>query len=44
MTKKGYAGRIGNAGTQVVKAPLQHTEPKKGVVRKGGDLRTEGQR
>ena len=38
--KSGYAGRIKNGGTQVVKAPQQHTDPKKGTVKVGSDLRT----
>lgn len=36
----GYAGKIKNAGTQVVKAPSQKTDAKKSTVKKGGDLRT----
>jgi len=36
----GYAGRIQNAGTQVVKAPMQNIPPKKGAVHTGKqDLR-----
>lgn len=38
--KSGYAGKIKNGGTQVVKAPTQHSDPKKGTVKKGSDLRT----
>lgn len=38
--KSGYIGRIKNTGTQIVKAPNQHTEGKKGKVRTGSDLRT----
>lgn len=38
--KSGYIGRIKNGGTQVVKAPVQHTDGKKGVVKTGSDLRT----
>ena len=38
--KSGYAGRIKNGGTQVVKAPQQHTDPKKGTVKTGNALRT----
>ncbi len=38
--KSGYAGKIKNGGTQVVKAPTQQTDPKKGTVQKGSDLRT----
>lgn len=38
--EKGYIGKIGNTGTQVVKAPHQ-IAPKKGkkVVKTGTDLR-----
>ena len=39
MEKSGYAGRIKNSGTQVIKAPHQSTDAKKGTVKKGGDLR-----
>lgn len=39
-SKSGYAGKIKNGGTQNVKAPSQHTDPKKGTVQKGSDLRT----
>lgn len=42
MDKKGYVGRIKNGGTQVVKAPNQITDPKKGTVKTGKDLRTGG--
>ncbi len=36
-----YAGRIKNAGSQVVKAPLQTTSgAKKATVKTGRDLRT----
>lgn len=38
--KNGYIGKIKNGGTQVVEAPNQHTDPKKGKVQKGEDLRT----
>lgn len=38
--KSGYVGRIKNSGTQVVKAPNQSTDPKKGTVKTGKDLRT----
>ena len=34
-----YIGRIKNSGTQVVQAPHQSTDAKKGTVKKGGDLR-----
>ena len=37
--KSGYAGKIKNGGTQTVKAPTQHTDPKKGTVKTGSDLR-----
>lgn len=40
MESKGYAGSIKNAGTQVVKAPAQTTDQKKGTVKTGGDLRS----
>jgi len=40
MEKKGYAGSIRNSGTQVVKAPFQSTDQKKGTVKTGGDLRS----
>ncbi len=40
MSERGYAGKIKNAGTQVVKAPQQTTVPKKGTVKTGSDLRT----
>ena len=36
----GYIGRIKQSGTQVVQAPHQHTDPKKGTVKTGADLRT----
>lgn len=38
--KSGYVGRIKNGGTQVVQAPNQTTDPKKGTVKTGNDLRT----
>lgn len=38
--ENGYTGRIKNGGTQVVKAPTQHSDPKKGTVKTGSDLRT----
>lgn len=40
MKKNGYAGKIKNGGSQVVKAPSQTTDPKKSTVIKGNDLRT----
>ncbi len=36
----GYVGKIKNGGTQIVKAPHQSTDAKKGTVRTGTDLRT----
>lgn len=36
----GYIGRIKNGGSQVVKAPNQSTDSKKGTVHTGNDLRT----
>lgn len=38
MSKSGY--KIKNTGSQVVKAPSQTTEQKKGSVKTGTDLRT----
>ncbi len=35
----GYVGKIKNGGTQVVQAPKQTVDSKKGTVRKGTDLR-----
>ena len=45
MADKGYTGRIGQTGSQVVKAPAQ-VAPKKGSgkVKKGDDLRNGGGR
>lgn len=40
MEKKGYAGKIKNGGSQVVKAPSQTTDSKQSTVVKGSDLRT----
>ena len=37
MKDGGYAGKIKNGGTQVVQAPKQTTDQKKGTVKKGGD-------
>lgn len=37
--KSAYAGRIKSGGTQIVKAPNQSTDVKKGTVRTGKDLR-----
>lgn len=39
MEKNGYVGKIKNGGTQVVKAPHQTTDAKKGTVKTGRDLR-----
>ncbi len=38
--KSGYHGKIKNAGTQMVKAPNQQTDAKRGTVKTGSDLRT----
>lgn len=41
MAKNGYAGRIKNTGTQVVKAPFsQGGKRGKSVIKTGDDLRT----
>ena len=40
--KSAYAGKIKNGGTQIVKAPQQTTDAKKGTVKPGRDLRTGG--
>ena len=40
MEKHGYIGSIKQSGTQVVKAPCQTTDQKKGTVKTGNDLRT----
>ena len=40
MKEGGYAGKIKNGGTQVVQAPKQTTDQKRGTVKKGSDLRT----
>ena len=34
-----YAGKIGNKGSQEVKAPFGQSKPKGGKVHKGDDLR-----
>jgi hypothetical protein len=40
MKEKGYAGKIKNTGTQIVKATHQVATPaKKGTVKTGSDLR-----
>lgn len=38
--ESGYIGRIKNGGTQTVKAPKQSTDPKKGTIKTGTDLRS----
>lgn len=40
MSEKGYIGKIPNSGNMDVKATHQQTQPKKGTVVKGNDLRT----
>lgn len=40
MGNSGYIGKIKNSGSQVVKAPHQITNSKKGTVKTGSDLRT----
>ena len=40
MAGNGYAGKIKNGGSQVVKAPNQSKDHKKSVVKTGNDLRT----
>ena len=40
MTENGYAGKIKNGGTQIVQAPKQSTDQKKGTVKTGSDLRS----
>ena len=40
MKEGGYAGKIKNGGTQVVQAPKQTTDQKKGTVKKGSLLPT----
>ncbi len=39
MANSGYIGKIKNSGTQVVKAPNQVADAKKGTVKTGSDLR-----
>lgn len=39
MGNRGYIGKIKNSGSQVVKAPNQITNQKKGTVKTGNDLR-----
>lgn len=36
----GYIGRIKNGGTQIVQAPNQSVNQKKGTIKTGNDLRT----
>lgn len=38
--KSAYIGKIKNGGTQIVKAPMQTTDAKKGTVKTGKDLRS----
>lgn len=40
MANNGYAGKIKNGGSQVVKAPSQTTDSKKSTVQTGKDLRS----
>lgn len=40
MEKNGYVGSIKNGGTQVVQAPHQSVDQKKGTVKTGSDLRS----
>lgn len=44
MAEKTYADTIRNTGTQVVPAPKGPSAPKKGTVKKGGDLRGGGRK
>lgn len=39
--EKGYIGKIGNGGSQNVKAPNQNLPQKKGKVQTGKDLRSK---
>lgn len=41
QSQNGYIGRIKQGGTQVVQAPNQHTDSKKGTVKTGKDLRVK---
>lgn len=41
QNQKGYIGRIKQGGTQVVQAPHQHADAKKGTVKTGKDLRVK---
>ena len=40
MKEYSYAGKTKNSGTQIVQAPKQSTNQKKGTVKTGGDLRS----
>jgi len=40
MKGKGYVGKIGNTGAQVVKAPSQSVKKGTGRVKNGSDLRS----
>ena len=42
MAKGTYAGKIGNGGTQHVKAIFTPDKAKKGTVKTGSDLRVKG--
>lgn len=42
MAKGTYAGKIGNGGTQHVKAICTPDKAKKGTVKTGSDLRVKG--
>lgn len=42
MAKGTYAGKIGNGGTQHVKAIYTPDKAKKGTVKTGSDLRVKG--
>lgn len=41
MDKKGYTGKINNAGSQHVPAPIKGNRKGNGSVKKGADLRTK---
>lgn len=42
MKKPTYAGKITNKGSQTVEAIFKQESGKKGIVKKGEDLRTKG--
>lgn len=42
MKKPTYAGRIKNRGSQTVEAVFPNESGKKGIVKKGDDLRAKG--